>query len=292
MSNDWQNRQQSFIDLYNDYVHGTDSRRDFLRKLTRLAGSAAVAATILPWLEGTDAQAAIIAEDDRRLDTRMHKYPGKTAEMSAYVARPAGVSGPLPAVVVIHENRGLTDHIRDVARRVALEGFVALAPDMLSPVGGTPNDQDAARDRLGEIPGDDIIANLVATSRHAATMNGSTGNVGCVGFCWGGQRANLLAVHDPDLKAAVAYYGSQPKSGIENINAALLLHYAENDDRVNAGIDAYRDALQAAGKEFQIHIYPGTQHAFNNDTRPARYNEAAARLAWQRTIDHLKRHLS
>ncbi len=284
--------RQDAIDLYNAYVHGTEPRRIFLSKLTRLAGSAAAAMIILPWLEGSGAEAAIVPANDSRLSAADVPFAGASGPMSAYVVRPRAATAPLPAVIVIHENRGLTDHIRDVARRLALEGFIAVAPDMLTPAGGTPADEDAARDRLQAMNVEDINRDLVATARFARTLEGSTGQVGCVGFCWGGLRANELAVLDPELKAAVAYYGGQPKEGIAGINAALLLHYAENDARINAGIATYEAALNAAGKRFEIHIYPGTEHAFNNDSRPARFNRTAADLAWSRTVAHLKRHLS
>ena len=279
------------IALYNAYVHSAEPRRVFLQKLVKAAGGAAAAAAILPWLEGTGAEAAMIGPDDPRLATSGEKITGATGDLAAYVAMPKG-AGKLPAVVVIHENRGLTDHIRDVARRVAVEGFLAVAPDMLSPVGGTPPDRDKARDMIGGLKGADVIANLVATAKFARGHGNSTGNAGCVGFCWGGQRANFLAVADPDLKAAVAYYGRQPKEGIEKIGAKLLLHYAEDDKGVNSGIDAYVKALKAAGKTFEMHQYPGTKHAFNNDANPARYNKAAAELAWRRTIDFFKKNVS
>lgn len=280
-----------FIDLYDSYIHSAEPRRVFLEKLVKATGGVAAAAAVLPWLEGTGAEAAMVAPGDKRLTAGEENFPGATGEMTAYVVRPAGARGRLPAVVVIHENRGLTPHIRDVARRVALEGFLAVAPDMISPVGGTPKDRDKARDMLYGMNKNEHVLNLVSTADFAAKHPRSTGKVGCVGFCWGGARANLLAVNYPDLKAAVAYYGSQPNNGIDKINAALLLHYAENDRRVNRGIAGYEKALKAAGKSVTIHTYPGTRHAFNNDGRPARYNKAAASLAWTRTIAHLKKHL-
>ena len=280
-----------FIDLYDSYIHSAEPRRVFLEKLVKAAGGVAAAAAILPWLEGTGAEAAMVSPGDKRIRAGDEKFPGATGEMTAYVARPAGAKGRLPTVVVIHENRGLTPHIRDIARRVALEGFLAVAPDMISPVGGTPKDRDKARDMLYDINKNEIIMNLVATAEFAASHGRSNGKVGCVGFCWGGQRANLLAVNHPSLKAAVAYYGRQPKKGIDKINAALLLHYAGNDRGVNRGIPRFEKALKAAGKTFTIHKYAGTRHAFNNDGRPARYKKAAAALAWKRTIAHLKKYV-
>jgi carboxymethylenebutenolidase len=288
-------RRQPFMDdrilsIYDHYVHSAEPRRVFLKKLAKAAGGIAAAATILPWLEGTGAEAAMIAADDARLSTATVKYAGGTAEMLAYVAMPRA-GAKLPTVVVIHENRGLTDHIRDVARRLAAEGFLAVAPDMLSVVGGTPKDRDKARDMIGDLKDGDVVKNLIATAAFARADANSNGNVGAVGFCWGGQRTNLLAVADPGLKAAVAYYGRQPTADIDKIRAKLMLHYADDDKGVNRGIDAYVKALTAAGKSFEKHQYPGTKHAFNNDANPARYNAAAAKEAWGRTVTFLKANL-
>ncbi|MEJ6784366.1 dienelactone hydrolase family protein [Aminobacter sp. Piv2-1] len=284
---------QAMIDAYDEYTHLTLDRRGFMEKLTRLTGTAAAAAAIAPMLAANQAQAAIVAEDDRRLKGEDIAYPGGTGEMKGYLVRPADQSGKLPAVIVIHENRGLNPHIRDVARRIALEGFVALAPDYLSPLGGTPADEDKAREMFGELDPAQTVANGVATVAFLKAHELSNGNVGTVGFCWGGGTVNLLAVNAPDLKAAVAYYGAQPKDGaaVARIKAAMLLHYAGMDERINAGIDAYKAALEKAGKDFQIFVYEGAQHAFNNDTSEARYNKAAAELAWGRTIKFLKEKL-
>ncbi len=282
---------QRLIDLYDEYTHAPLERRVFLSRLAKLAGSAAAAAALLPALEGTGAEAAMVPENDKRLETGTIKYPGATGEIRAYMARPKGAS-KLPAVVVIHENRGLNPHIEDVVRRTALEGFLAIGPDALSAVGGTPKDEDKARAMIGKLDAGEVVENLVAAVTYLKAHPGSTGKVGCMGFCWGGQRANLLAVHAPDLSAAVAYYGRQPKSeDVAKIKAPLLLHYAGLDKRVNAGIGAYEAALKKAGKTFTIHMYEGANHAFNNDTRPARYHEAAAKLAWKRTVAFLKQHL-
>jgi carboxymethylenebutenolidase len=282
--------QDKFIDLYDAYVHSDEPRRVFLQKLVKAAGGVATAAAVLPWLEGNGAEAAMVMANDGRLDTSVASFTGDGA-MKAYIAMPKG-AGKLPTVVVIHENRGLTDHIRDVTRRVALEGFLAVAPDMIAPKGGTPNDRDKARDVLGDIPSKTILNNLVATGKFAQAHKNSNGKVGAVGFCWGGQRTNMLAVAWPDLKAASAYYGRQPKKDIDKIQAALLLHYASNDRGVNRGVDKFVAALKSAGKNFQHFKYPDTRHAFNNDTRPGRYNKVAAALAWQRTIAHFKKHLA
>ena len=281
---------QAMIDAYDEYTHLTLDRRGFMEKLTKLAGSGAAAAVIVPMLAANQARAAIVADDDKRLKAEDITYPGATGEMKGYLVHPADQSGKLPAVIVIHENRGLNPHIRDVARRLALEGFVALAPDFLSPQGGTPVDEDKAREMFGEMDGAQTIANGVATVAFLKTNKLSNGKVGAVGFCWGGGLVNTLAVNAPELSAGVAYYGSQPKdeADIARIKAALMLHYAGKDERINAGIDAYKAALEKAGKEFQVFVYDGAQHAFNNDTSEARYDKAAADLAWGRTVAFLK----
>ncbi|MBO6716807.1 MAG: dienelactone hydrolase family protein [Rhizobiaceae bacterium] len=283
---------QAMIDAYDEYTHLTLDRRGFMTKLTRLAGSGAAAAAIAPLLAANRAHAAMVAADDDRLSIETVTWPGAGGEMSGYLAMPADRSGPLPAVIVIHENRGLNPHIQDVARRMALEGFVALAPDFLSPLGGTPEDEDKAREMIGQLDGAQRIANSVATVAFLAGHEASNGNVGAVGFCWGGGAVNDLAVNAPDLDAGVAYYGRQASAdAVGSIEAPLMLHYAGLDERINAGIDAYRAALEAAGKEFTIHIYDGVNHAFNNDTSAARYDEEAAKLAWQRTVDFFREKL-
>jgi len=222
------------------------------------------------------------------------KWPGSSGEMTGYLVLPADQSGRLGAVIVVHENRGLNAHTRDVARRIALEGFVALAVDFLSPLGGTPADEDKAREMIGQLDPAQTAQNGVATVAFLKGHEAGNGKVGAIGFCWGGGTVNNLAVAAPDLDAAVAYYGSQPKdeAAIAAIEAALLLHYAGMDERINAGIDAYKAALEAAGKEFTIHVYEGAQHAFNNDTSEARYNKEAAELAWGRTTAFFKEKLA
>ncbi|WP_378949992.1 dienelactone hydrolase family protein [Mesorhizobium sp. ANAO-SY3R2] len=284
---------QAMIDAYDEYTHLTLDRRGFMEKLSRLAGSGVAAAAIAPLLAANQAQAAIVPEGDARLKGEDITYPGGAGEMKGYLVHPAGQSGKLPAVIVIHENRGLNPHIRDVARRIALEGFLVLAPDYLSPMGGTPSDEDKAREMFGQLDPAQTIANGVATVAFLKGHELSNGNVGAVGFCWGGGTVNTLAANAPDLKAGVAYYGGQPKdeAAIARINAALLLHYAGQDERINAGIDAYRAALEKAGKSFEIFVYEGAQHAFNNDTSEARYSKSAADLAWGRTIAFLKKNL-
>ncbi len=281
-----QNKKDLYIDLFDHYVHSQQPRRVFLQKLVKAAGGVAAAAAILPWLEGTGAEAAMVAPNDGRI-TAGHEKFGK---MTVYVVRPKG-SGKLPAVVVIHENRGLTPHIRDVARRMALEGFLAVAPDMLSPLGGTPKDRDLARSKLRAVPKKDIARNMVSVSKYARGHAHSTGKVGVVGFCWGGGQSLHLAVNDPAVNAAVAYYGNPPKKKLDRINAPILLNYAETDPKRTKRVKPFIAALQKMGKPYQIYFYRGTKHAFNNDARPARYNKKAAALAWKRTIAHFKKNL-
>jgi carboxymethylenebutenolidase len=284
---------QAMIDAYDEYTHLTLDRRGFMEKLTRLAGSGAAAAAIAPLLAANPAAAEIVPADDLRLKGEDISWPGATGDMMGYLVHPAGQTGKLPAVIIIHENRGLNAHIRDVARRVALEGFVALAPDFLSPLGGTPADEDKAREMIGQLDPGQTIVNGVATVDFLQDHELGTGKVGAMGFCWGGGAVNNLAVASPDLAAGVAYYGRQANAeDAAKIQAALLLHYAGQDERINAGIDAYKAALEAAGKDFTIYIYDGAQHAFNNDTSTARYDKKAADLAWERTIAFFKEKLS
>ena len=284
---------QAMINAYDEYTHLTLDRRAFMRKLTALTGSAASAAAIAPLLAANSAQAEIIPEADARVKAEDITYPGAGGEMKGYLVRPADAAGKLPAVIVIHENRGLNPHIRDVARRMALEGFVALAPDFLSPSGGTPADEDKAREMIGALDGKQTVDNAVATVAFLGGHDATTGKVGAIGFCWGGGMVNKLAVASPDLKAGVAYYGAQaPAEDVEKIKASLLLQYAGLDERINAGIEAYKKALTDSGKDFTIQIYEGVNHAFNNDTSAARYDKKAADLAWERTVTFLKEKLA
>jgi len=227
----------------------------------------------------------MVAADDARIAGEEVSFEGASGPVGGYLVKPTAAEGPMSAVIVIHENRGLNEHIRDVARRVALEGFVALAPDFLSPAGGTPADEDRAREMIGQLDAAQTRQNAVAAVTYLMGRDDTTGRVGAVGFCWGGGLTNDLAAASPDLAAAVAYYGRQASlDEVPNIQAALLLHYAGLDERINAGIDAYRAALEANGKAFEIHVYEGANHAFNNDTSEARYHKEAAELAWSRTI--------
>ncbi|MES0152492.1 dienelactone hydrolase family protein [Mesorhizobium sp. M0018] len=284
---------QAMIDAYDEYTHLTLDRRRFMEQLTRLAGSGAAAAAIAPLLAANSAQAAIVAEDDPRVKAKDISYPGSAGEMKGYLVRPADQTGKLGTVVVVHENRGLNPHIRDVARRVALEGFVALAPDFMTPLGGTPDDENRARDLFSQLDPAQVAANAVATVAYLKGYEDGNGKVGAVGFCWGGGTVNMLAVNAPDLAAAVAYYGMQPQAeDVPKIKAALMLHYAGLDTRTNAGIDAFKKALDAAHVEYSVYVYEGANHAFNNDTSAARYDKQAADLAWGRTIAFLKEKLA
>jgi carboxymethylenebutenolidase len=284
---------QEMIRLYDEYTHLTLDRRDFMSKLARLTGSAAAAAAVVPLLEANQARAAIVPEDDARLKTETVTYTGASGEMKGYLAVPADASGKLPAVIVIHENRGLNPHIKDVVRRMALEGFLALGPDFLAPAGGTPADEDQARDMIGKLDQAQTVANAVATVDYLKQHPSSNGKVGAVGFCWGGGLVNQLAVNSPELVAGVAYYGRVPaEADVPKIKARMLLHYAGLDERINEGIEGYRKALESANVDHQIHIYEGANHAFNNDTSEARYNKEAADLAWSRTVEFLKGTLS
>jgi len=279
---------QEFIDLYEGYRKGVMDRRDFFTKLARLAGGTAAAAALLPLLEGRTAWAQVIPADDARLQTGYIEYPIEGGKMRAYSARPKG-EGKHPGVIVIHENRGLNPHTEDVARRVALEGYHAIAPDALSPVGGTPSNPDEIRPLFQKLDAKANARNFAAAVQYLKTNPQTTGKVGCVGFCWGGGVTNQVAVLSPDLTAAVPFYGSQPAvEDVPKIKAAMLIHYAGQDERINAGIPAFEEALKKAGIEYKIFMYEGAQHAFFNDTNPARHNKEASQLAWQRTIEFFK----
>jgi carboxymethylenebutenolidase len=279
---------QAMIDAYDEYTHLTLDRRGFMERLTALTGSAAAAAAVAPLIGASSAAAAIVPESDPSLKIERANWTADGQEMKGYLARPADPAGALPGVIVIHENRGLNGHIEDVARRMAKAGFAALAPDFLSSLGGTPTDEDKARDMIGRLDRERTVAEGKDTVSWLSQVDGINGNVGAVGFCWGGGLANALAVAAPGLKAAVAYYGQQPDAAdVPKIKAALMLHYAGLDERIDAGIPAYRAALEKAGVEHQIFMYDGVNHAFNNDTSAARYDKAASDLAWDRTTKFL-----
>jgi carboxymethylenebutenolidase len=281
---------QKIINLYDAYTHSALSRKDFMKKLALLAGGTAMALTILPLLENNYAAAATESYAD--LQEENITYPGADGEVKAFSARPKG-TGKLGTVLVIHENRGLNPHIIDVARRVATAGYIAVAPDGLSPLGGTPADEDKARDLIGQLDPAKNLQNYLKGLEYLRTRKDGNGKTGCVGFCWGGGMSNQLAVHDPKLLAAVAYYGAQPKAeDVPNIKAKVMLHYAGLDERIDAGIPAYEAALKANHIQYELFVYKGVNHAFNNNTSPTRYNEAAAKLAWERTTKLFKDTLS
>lgn len=277
--------------LQDRYCHGLLDRRELLKRLSVLAGGAVAANVLLSLLWNNSARAEVVPKDDPRLITESVKYPGATGDIRASSARPKG-DKKLPGVIVIHENRGLNPHIEDVARRVALEGFLALAPDALSPVGGTPPDESKAIELIGKLDEQSTVNNFVAAVNYLKTHPLSTGKVGVIGFCWGGGMANQLAVNSPDLKAAVPFYGRQPApEAVPKIKASLLLHYAGLDEGINKGIAAYEAALKKANIDYKIYMYDGCQHAFFNDTNAARYNKEAAQLAWTRTVAFLNQKL-
>mgnify|MGYP000681134737 FL=1 len=285
---------QEMIDLYDEYTHLTLDRRRFFDHLTRIAGGTAAAYTLLPLLENNYAQAAMVAPDDRRVATHTVTFPGASGELTGYLARPTDVSPTerLPAVLVIHENRGLNPHIEDVTRRIALEGFIALGVDFLSPSGGTPADEDQAREMIGALDSATTIQNAVAAVDYLANHPETTGKVGAVGFCWGGAMANQVAVNSDAVSATVAYYGRQPAADqVAKIKAPMLMHYAGLDERINAGIPDFKSALDASGVDYEMFTYEGANHAFNNDTNAARYDQKAADLAWGRTIGFFKENL-
>src|SRR5437867_684614 len=284
---------QGLLNLFDEYVHGLIDRRAFLERAARFAAGGVSAATLLDALNPKFAEAQQVARDDKRLLTERVEYssPNGSGTMRGYLARSASAAGKRAGVLVIHENRGLNPHIEDIARRVALENFVAFAPDALAPLGGYPGNEDKARELFPKLDQAKTREDFVAAAQYLKNRPDCTGRIGVVGFCYGGGIANLLATRLSDLGAAVPFYGSQARSeDVPKIKAPLLIHYAENDERINAGWPAYEAALKAANVRYTMHMYPGTQHGFNNDTTP-RYDPAAAKLAWQRTIEFFNTHL-
>ena len=281
------------LELFDGYVHGRISRRDFLDNAGKFAVGGFTAAAMLESLRPNYALAQQVAKDDRRIKTEYVSYPSPrgSGTVRGYLARPADAAGKLPGIVVIHENRGLNPHIEDVARRLALEGFMAFAPDALTPLGGYPGDDEKEAQLFGQLDSAKRTEDLVAAADYLKARPDCTGKIGVVGFCFGGTVANTIAVRMPDLAAAVPFYGGQPSADdAAKIKAPLLIHYAGNDDRVNAGWPAYEAALKANGVKYDMFMYPGTQHGFHNDTTP-RYDEAAAKLAWSRTVAFFKEQL-
>ncbi len=284
---------QELLNLFDEYVHGGIDRRGFLDRAGKFAVGGMTAAMLLDALNPRFAEAQQVAKDDKRLKAEYVEYPSPqgSGTMRGYLVRPANAKGKLPGVLVVHENRGLNPHIEDVARRLALDNFVAFAPDALTPLGGYPGDEDKARDLFPKLDQAKTREDFVAAAKFLEGRPECTGRIGTVGFCYGGGIANMLATRLPELGAAVPFYGNQPTAeDARQIKAPLLVHYAENDERINAGWPAYETALKAAHVQYEMHKYPGTQHGFNNDTTP-RYDEAAARLAWQRTLDFFNKHL-
>ena len=283
---------QEVLDLYDGVVHGTMTRREFLDHAAKYAVGGFTAAAMLDALTPNFAWAQQVAKDDKRIQTQSVDYdsPQGSGKMRGYLAKPAK-SGKLPGIVVIHENRGLNPYVEDVARRLATEGYVAFAPDALAPVGGYPGDEDKARDMFAKLDANKRLEDLAAGAEVLKKRPESNGKFGTVGFCFGGLIVNQFAVRMPDLAAGVPYYGRQVSDAdAAKIKAPLLLHFAENDDGVNKTWPAYESALKANNVRYQAYIYPGTQHGFHNDTTP-RYNEAAAKLAWQRTVDFFNKNV-
>mgnify|MGYP003454604466 FL=1 len=280
---------QKIINLYDDYTHTPLTRSEFIRRLVLLTGSFTAAMSVLPMIEVNAAGMKITGDED--LFTERISYTGQPGAMQAYVARPKAVK-KYPAVTIIHENRGLNAHIEDVVRRAAKEGFLAIAPNALSAIGAVSANEDEARQKFQELKAEDNLQNFIHVFDYLATRTDYNGNAGCVGFCWGGAMSNNLAVKVPALKAAVAFYGRQPAAeDVSKIKAAVQLHYGALDERVNAVIPAYEEALKKNNIKYELYMYEGANHAFHNDTAPARYNEAAAKLAWQRTIDFFKKYV-
>ncbi|MHB9029558.1 MAG: dienelactone hydrolase family protein [Candidatus Latescibacterota bacterium] len=266
-------------------------RRAFLTKLAVIAGGAAGACSYPAFFKNTRAEAQVVPPNDPRLITEYITYPGETGKVRASMARLKG-NAKLPGVIVIHENRGLNPHTEDVARRVALEGYLAIAPDALSPLGVTPKDTNEAASLLRKLDTPSTIKNFVAAVQYLKTHPQSSGKVACMGFCWGGGMTNQVAVNAPDLTAAVPFYGPQPApEDVPKIKASLLLHYAGKDERINAGIKEFEAALKKAGIDNRIFIYEGAEHAFFNDANPSRYHKDAAQLAWKRTVEFLRQKL-
>lgn len=286
--------QPEVLKLFDQYVHGDLSRRGFLDQASKVAGSATAAAGLLAALSPQFAQAQQVAPNDARITTRTLELPSPQGHgtVRCYVARPANAQGKLPTLLVIHENRGLNPHIEDITRRLAVDGFLAVAPDALAPLGGYPGDEDKARELFGKLDGTKTTQDFVAAAQAIRQLPESNGKLGAVGFCYGGSMVNTLAVRVPELVAGVPFYGTAPAAAdVPKIKATLLIHFASNDDRVNSTWPAYEAALNAAGARYASYTYPNTQHGFNNDTTP-RFDAEAAKLAWQRTLTFFKAQLA
>jgi carboxymethylenebutenolidase len=285
--------RQEIIDLYDQFTHSAIDRRVFMTRLSELAGGTAAATALIPLLMADKAKAAMVPETDARLRSERVAFPTDAGELMGYFAQPAEGAAKRGGVLVVHENRGLNPHTEDVARRVALAGFNALAVDLLSPLGGTPANEDQAREMIGKLDQAKLTADAKAALAWLRARPDSNGKVGIVGFCWGGGVAGRVAVAAPDLDAGVVFYGQPPPADVvSEIEAPLLLNYAGLDERLNAGVPAFEAALKAAGVDYTVHIYEGANHAFLNDTSAARYDEKAAKLAWERTIAFFQKNLA
>jgi len=281
------------LEIFDGYVHGKMSKREFMSKAGRYAAAGVTGAMILEQLEPNYALAQQVAPDDPTIETMTVEYesPEGHGTIRGLMAKPASAAGPLPAVLVVHENRGLNPYIEDVVRRTAKAGYLAFGPDGLTPLGGYPGNDEDGRALQSQLDGAKLMADFFAAFEFLRDTDASTGQVGCVGFCYGGGVCNALAVAYPDLAASVPFYGRQAAvEDVPRIEAPLLIHYAALDDRINAGAAAYAQALRENGKEFSEHFYPDVNHGFHNDTTP-RYDEEAATLAWDRTLAFFETHL-
>jgi carboxymethylenebutenolidase len=283
---------QEMIRLFDEYTHKPLRRDEFLNQLARLAGGTAAAMTILPALEGSYAASAQVTEDDPSIQISTAEFPSPNGTMKGYLVQPTKAKGLLGGVLVIHENRGLTPHIQDVTRRIAKEGFIALGIDALTLLGGTPTNEDEGRTLIGKLDPKQNVENLQSGLAFLRTLKNSNKKTGAIGFCWGGGLVNDLAIVDPELTVGIPYYGRQPVAeSVSKIKAHMMLHYAGLDERINAVIPAYEAALKAQHIDYELYVYEGAQHAFNNDSSPARYQEATAKLAWKRSMDFFRKYL-
>ena len=281
-----QDFDQELLILFDAYVHGTIDRRGFLDRAHKFGMGGMTAGMLLTALSPDFARAQVVPRDDKRIKTEMLEYPSTagTGTVKGYLAKPVNATGKLPVVLVVHENRGLNPHIEDIARRLALDNFVAFAPDALSPLGGYPGDEDKARELFARLDQKKATEDFLAAANFLKNRPESSGKIGVVGFCYGGGMAHTLSVRMPELNAAVPFYGNHPAvEDAAKVKAPLLIHFAAVDERINAAWPAYEAALKTAGTRYTAHQYAGTQHGFNNDTTP-RFDAAAARLAWERTI--------
>jgi carboxymethylenebutenolidase len=285
---------QRILEIFDGYVHGKLSKREFIKQAGTYAAAGVTGAMILEQLQPDYALAQQVAPDDPDIETAMIEYesPEGHGTIKALMAKPANADGPLPAVLVVHENRGLNPYIEDVVRRSAKAGYLALGPDGLTPLGGYPGNDDDGRTMQRQLDPAKLLQDFFAAFEFLRDRPDSTGKVGCVGFCYGGSVCNALAVAYPDLAASVPFYGRQPAAeDVPSIKAPLMIHYAGLDERINAGWEAYAAALEENGKEFSVHFYPRVNHGFHNDTTP-RYDEEAAKLAWKRTLAFFETHLN